>query len=70
MLSQWEVDKMPEELDRCVKKLIEEGYTEKQAWAICKAAIESKLQTEYEMKKKILTGQLIVDKKEDKKGEN
>ncbi len=53
--------KVPEKLDKCVKKLMEEGYTEKEAFAICKAAIEGKLQAEYEMKKKILTGQYIPE---------
>jgi len=31
---------MPEELDRCVKKLIAKGYSEDQAWAICKSSIK------------------------------
>ncbi len=64
---------MPEKLDRCVEKLKEEGYTEEEAWAICKKQIESELQEEYEKKKKILTGHLVEDKKEEKNendGEN
>ncbi len=56
---------MPEKLDRCVKKLMEEGYSQKQAWAICKAAIEAQLQALYERKKRVLTGQLIKGTKED-----
>ena len=62
---------MPEKLDRCVQKMIEKGYSENQAWAICKKAIESELQEEYEAKKNILTGQFIADiKKEEEKGGN
>ncbi len=57
---------MPEKLDKCVKKLMEEGYTEKEAFAICKAAIEGKLQAEYEMKKKILTGQYMPEEQKER----
>jgi hypothetical protein len=28
---------MPQQLDACVQALIDKGYTESQAWAICKA---------------------------------
>ncbi len=50
---------MPKKLDSCVKKLIEEGYEENEAWAICKKQLSYQLQMEYEQKKKILTGQLV-----------
>lgn len=30
---------MPEKLDRCVQELMRKGYTESQAWAICKARL-------------------------------
>lgn len=30
---------MPEKLDRCVKKLKEQGYDEDSAWAICTDAV-------------------------------
>lgn len=33
---------MPEKLDRCVKKLIEQGHSEDSAWAICQASINKK----------------------------
>jgi len=31
---------MPRELDECVKKLIAEGYSEEEAWAICRARMK------------------------------
>jgi hypothetical protein len=31
---------MPEKLDRCVKKLMDEGHDESSAWAICQASIK------------------------------
>lgn len=61
---------MPKKLDRCVEKLIKEGYTKEQAWAICKSRIQASLQKEYELKKKILTGQLLAHLKEETKGEH
>ncbi len=57
-----EVKDVPKKLDSCVKKLIKEGYSEDEAWAICRKKLKYKLQMEYEQRKKILTGQL-VDKK-------
>lgn len=31
---------MPEKLDRCVKKLRAQGYSQSKAYAICKAAMK------------------------------
>lgn len=33
---------MPAKLDRCVKKLISEGYDKQSAWAICTSSIKKK----------------------------
>ena len=52
---------MPEKLDRCVQQLIDEGYNESEAWAICKKALEATLQLDYTVNKKITTGQFISD---------
>lgn len=53
---------MPPKLDRCVQELIKKGYSEEEAWAICKKSLKKDLQMKYEHKKKILTGQLITGK--------
>jgi len=34
---------MPKKKDRCVKKLIAEGYSEERAWAICTAALDGNI---------------------------
>ena len=56
---------MPKKLDKCVKKLMDEGYDKDAAYAICKKSLEMKLQEEFEKKKKILTGQLMGEKKKE-----
>lgn len=30
---------MPQNLDECVRRLIQQGYTESEAWAICQASL-------------------------------
>ena len=59
---------MPEKLDRCVAALIEKGYSEKEAWAICTAKIKKELKDAIMQKRKIITGQLIEENKEDGNG--
>jgi hypothetical protein len=53
---------MPPELDRCVEKLIQEGHSEEEAWAICKKQLKYEKLIEREKNKKIFTGQLINKK--------
>lgn len=53
---------LPPKLDRCVKKLMKEGHSEQEAWAICRKQLKYDLLMEREKKKRLFTGQLI-DKK-------
>lgn len=45
---------MPKKLEDCVKKLMQDGYDESSAYAICQASIKEsdKYETEEEKKKK------------------
>jgi len=43
---------MPAALDRCVKRLVKEGKSEKSAWAICNAARGKKKKTKKKGKRK------------------
>lgn len=53
---------MPPELDRCVQKLKDKGYSEDEAWAICRKQLGYDLSMKREKAKRIFTGQLINDK--------
>ena len=50
---------MPAKLDRCVEKLISEGYSEDEAWTICKKRLNYDENMAREKKKRLFTGQLI-----------
>jgi hypothetical protein len=52
---------MPAKLDRCVEHLKEKGYSEEEAWAICRKKLKYDLQLAYEKAKRIFTGQFIND---------
>jgi len=50
---------MPPKLDRCVKELTDKGYSEEEAWAICKSQLGYKAAILKEKSKQMFTGQLI-----------
>lgn len=50
------MDILPPKLDRCVKKLMQEGHTEQEAWAICRKSLGYVNMIERLHQQKISTG--------------
>ena len=59
---------MPEELDRCVRELMRQGYTESEAWAICKSRLNMKAKRDKWYSVDVINKKKVLCKKRNKIG--